>query len=98
MGSGTGSVVIGFDTEFVGVSETDPERGWVGESTEVVRRIVSYQFAAIDPTDETRLRLVVVLPQTYDCTVGPRQARLSVEQALGIANVHQQYLELPPAV
>src|SRR5699024_6466884 len=56
MGSGTGSVVIGFDTEFVGVSETDPERGWVGESTDVARRIVSYQFAAIDPTDETRLR------------------------------------------
>src|SRR5699024_8851974 len=85
MGSGTGSVVIGFDTEFVGVSETDPERGWVGESTEVVRRIVSYQFAAIDPTDETRLRLVVVLPQTYDGPLGPRQARLSVEKALGIA-------------
>src|SRR5699024_4138995 len=79
MGSGTGSVVIGFDTEFVEVAETDPERGWVGESTDVARRIVSYQFAAIDPTDETRLRLVVVLPQTYDGPLVPRQARLSVE-------------------
>ena len=98
MGSGTGSVVIGFDTEFVGVSETDPERGWVGESTEVVRRIVSYQFAAIDPTDETRLRLVVVLPQTYDGPLGPRQARLSVEKALGIAIEHLGLHEHPLAV
>ena len=64
----------------------------------MVRRIVSYQFAAIDPTDETRLRLVVVLPQTYDGPLGPRQARLSVEKALGIAIEHLGLHEHPLAV
>lgn len=85
MASGGESVVIGFDTEFVSVEEFDEQRCWVGESAEVVRRIVSYQFAALDPTDSGRLRLVVVLPREYRGPRGPRVARLSFERALEVA-------------
>lgn len=80
-----GSIVVGFDTEFVGVSGWDDERPWVGERADVVRKIVSYQFAAIDPSDSSRLRLAVVLPRRYRGPRGPRMARLSLEKALEIA-------------
>ena len=85
MRSGKGSVVIGFDTEFVGADSFDAERGWIGESEQVTRRIVSYQFAAIDPTDADRLRLAVVLPAIYPGPRGPRVARLSFGKALELA-------------
>ncbi len=85
MGTGRDAIVVGFDTEFVGADEVDEQRGWVGEDVHVVRRIVSYQFAAIDPTDSSRLRLAVVLPQEYHGPRGPRAARLSFEKALEIA-------------
>lgn len=85
MGTGRDAIVVGFDTEFVSAEEVDEQRGWVGEDVHVVRRIVSYQFAAIDPTDPSRLRLAVVLPQEYHGPRGPRTARLSFEKALEIA-------------
>lgn len=86
MGAGGASgIVIGFDTEFVSVRVDDPQRGWIGERTDVARRVISYQFAAIDPTDDTRLRLAVVLPHEYPGPVGVRVARLSFERALEIA-------------
>lgn len=85
MRSGKGSIVIGFDTEFVGANSFDAERGWIGESEQVTRRIVSYQFAAIDPTDHDRLRLAVVLPSFYDGPKGLRMARLSFGKALELA-------------
>ncbi|MDC4232181.1 hypothetical protein M3T53_00415 [Actinomyces sp. B33] len=82
---GAPGIVIGFDTEFVGADELDPQRGWIGESEQVARRVISYQFAALDPTDDTRLRLAVVLPHEYPGPVGVRVARLSFERALEIA-------------
>lgn len=82
MRSGKGSIVIGFDTEFVTVDTIDPDRGWIGESEQVTRRIVSYQFAAIDPTNDDRLRLAVILPLAYCGPKGPRVARLSFYKAL----------------
>lgn len=85
MRSGKGSIVIGFDTEFVGADSFDAERGWIGESEQVTRRIVSYQFAAIDPTDHDRLRLAVILPTPYDGPRGRRVARLSFGKALELA-------------
>ncbi len=85
MGSGGESIVVGFDTEFVNVEGFDEQRGWVGENAEVARRIVSYQFAAIDPTGNSRLRLAVVLPTRYVGPRGHRVARLSFEKALEIA-------------
>lgn len=85
MRSGKGSVVIGFDTEFASDGTFDAERGWIGESEQVTRRIVSYQFAAIDPTDADRLRLAVVLPAIYSGPRGPRVARLSFGKALELA-------------
>lgn len=85
MRSGKGSIVIGFDTEFVTVDTIDPDRGWIGESEQVTRRIVSYQFAAIDPTDRERLRLAVILPTPYPGPRGRRVARLSFGKALELA-------------
>lgn len=78
-------VVIGFDTEFVTVDDYDPERGWVGESSEVVRRILSYQFTCVDPEDRTLLRQCVILPMEYEGPGGVmRVARLSIQAALRI--------------
>lgn len=85
MRSGRDSIVVGFDTEFVGAGSFDTERGWIGESEQVTRRIVSYQFAAIDPTDHDRLRLAVILPTPYDGPRGRRVARLSFGKALELA-------------
>lgn len=85
MRSGRDSIVVGFDTEFVGADSFDAERGWIGESEQVTRRIVSYQFAAIDPTDHDRLRLAVVLPSVYRGPTGLRVARLSFGKALELA-------------
>lgn len=85
MRSGRDSIVVGFDTEFVGADSFDAERGWIGESEQVTRRIVSYQFAAIDPTDHDRLRLAVILPTPYDGPRGRRLARLSFGKALELA-------------
>ena len=85
MRSGRDSIVVGFDTEFVGADSFDAERGWIGESEQVTRRIVSYQFAAIDPTDHDRLRLAVILPTPYDGPRGRRVARLSFGKALELA-------------
>lgn len=85
MRSGRDSIVVGFDTEFVGADSFDAERGWIGESEQVTRRIVSYQFAAIDPTDHDRLRLAVILPTPYHGPRGRRVARLSFGKALELA-------------
>lgn len=85
MRSGRDSIVVGFDTEFVGADSFDAERGWIGESEQVTRRIVSYQFAVIDPTDHDRLRLAVILPTPYDGPRGRRVARLSFGKALELA-------------
>ena len=85
MRSGRDSIVVGFDTEFVGADSFDAERGWIGESEQVTRRIVSYQFAAIDPTNHDRLRLAVILPTPYDGPRGRRLARLSFGKALELA-------------
>lgn len=83
MGAGCGdSIVIGFDTEFVHVDGHDSGRGWIGENEDVVRRVISYQFAVIDPNDDTQLRLCVVLPREYNGPLGRRTARLSFERAL----------------
>lgn len=79
MGSGGDTITMGFDTEFVAASDVDPERGWIGENTDVGREIVSYQAAVIDPTDDTRLRLAIVVPMRYEGPRGPRVARLSFE-------------------
>lgn len=85
MGAGCGdSIVIGFDTEFVHVDGHDSERGWIGENEDIVRRVISYQFAVIDPNDDTQLRLCVVLPREYNGPLGRRTARLSFERALRI--------------
>lgn len=85
MGAGCGdSIVIGFDTEFVHVDDHDSGRGWIGENEDIVRRVISYQFAVIDPNDDTQLRLCVVLPREYNGPLGRRTARLSFERALGI--------------
>lgn len=85
MGAGCGgSIVIGFDTEFVHTVGYDPQRGWIGENEDTVRRVISYQFAAIDPNDDTQLRLCVVLPREYNGPLGRRTARLSFERALRI--------------
>lgn len=85
MGAGCGdSIVIGFDTEFVHVDGHDSGRGWVGENEDIVRRVISYQFAVIDPNDDTQLRLCVVLPREYNGPLGRRTARLSFERALRI--------------
>ncbi|RAV34783.1 DNA-directed DNA polymerase [Corynebacterium heidelbergense] len=85
MRSGKNSIVVGFDTEFVGADSFDAERGWIGESEQVTRRIVSYQFAAIDPTNHDRLRLAVILPTPYHGPLGRRVARLSFGKALELA-------------
>lgn len=85
MRSGRDSIVVGFDTEFVGADSFDAERGWIGESEQVTRRIVSYQFAAIDPTNHDRLRLAVILPTPYHGPRGRRVARLSFGKALELA-------------
>ena len=98
MGSDEGAIVIGFDTEFVGTDEFDEQRGWVGESADVVRRIVSYQFVVIDPTDDTLLRAAAVLPQRYEGPRGVRVARLSFEKALEIAVTALRLHEHPLAV
>lgn len=79
------SVVVGFDTEFVTVDLMDADRAWVGEDEHVVRKIVSYQFAVIDPLDESLFRLCVVIPRSYSGPRGPRTARLSFEKGLEIA-------------
>lgn len=85
MGAGCGdSIVIGFDTEFVHFDGLDSERGWIGENEDIVRRVISYQFAVIDPNDDTQLRLCVVLPREYNGPLGRRTARLSFERALRI--------------
>ncbi|QPK80780.1 DNA-directed DNA polymerase [Schaalia sp. ZJ405] len=97
MRSGKGSIVIGFDTEFVSADFFDSERGWVGESEKVTRRIVSYQFAVIDPTDHDRLRLAVILPVPYDGPRGFRVARLSFGKALELAIVSLGLHEHPLA-
>ena len=98
MRSGKGSIIGGFDTEFVGADTFDPERGWIGESEHVKRRIVSYQFAAIDPTDHERLRLAVVLPSIYRGPMGLRVARLSFGKALELAVTALGLHEHPLAV
>lgn len=85
MRSGEGSIVIGFDTEFVGADTFDADRGWIGEAELVKRRIVSYQFAVIDPVDRNRLRLAVILPCSYRGPRGMRVARLSFGKALELA-------------
>src|SRR5699024_5660817 len=77
--------VIGFDTEFVGADTFDADRGWIGEAELVKRRIVSYQFAVIDPVDRNRLRLAVILPCSYRGPRGMRVARLSFGKALELA-------------
>lgn len=79
-----GAIVVGFDTEFRNIRQFDAERGWIGENALVLRKIVSYQFVAIDPTNDARLRLAIVLPVSYDGPRGPRVARLSFEMALEI--------------
>ncbi|MGG7654802.1 DNA-directed DNA polymerase [Kocuria rosea] len=79
------SIVIGFDTEFVTVDLMDADRVWVGEDEHMVRKIVSYQFAAIDPLDDSQLRLCVVIPRSYRGPRGSRTARLSFEKGLEIA-------------
>lgn len=79
------SIVIGFDTEFVTVDLMDADRAWVGEVEHMVRKIVSYQFAAIDPLDDSQLRLCVVIPRSYRGPRGSRTARLSFEKGLEIA-------------
>lgn len=84
MATGKGSIVIGFDTEFVNVERCDPELGWIGEDADSARKIVSYQFATIDPTDSTKLRLAVVIPRPYHGPRGTRIARLSFEKALNL--------------
>lgn len=96
--SGAPGIVIGFDTEFVGVEEEDPQRGWIGERPDIVRKVISYQFAAIDPTDNTRLRLAVILPREYDGPIGRRTARLSFERALELAIEALRLDEHPLAV
>lgn len=87
MRSGGDSIVVGFDTEFVSCDLFDGGAGWIGESEDVKRRIVSYQFAAIDPTDEQKLRLCVVLPRPYNSPSGVRVARLSFSKGLVLAVV-----------
>lgn len=84
MATGKGSVVIGFDTEFVNVERRDPELGWIGEDADSARKIVSYQFAALDPADASKLRLAVVIPLDYRGPRGTRIARLSFEKALNL--------------
>lgn len=85
MGAGCGdSIVIGFDTEFVHADGHDSGRGWIGENEDIVRRVISYQFAVIDPNDDTQLRVCVVLPREYKGPRGRRTARLSFERALEI--------------
>ncbi|WP_374064891.1 hypothetical protein ABMV07_03975 [Corynebacterium belfantii] len=84
MSTGRESVVIGFDTEFVNIERCDPELGWVGEDVESMRRVVSYQFAALDPADASKLRLAVVIPLDYRGPRGTRIARLSFEKALNL--------------
>lgn len=93
---GAPGIVIGFDTEFVQAEEEDPQRGWIGEREEVARRVISYQFAVIDPTDDTRLRLAVVLPREYEGPIDVRVARLSFERALELA-ITALGLHEPPA-
>lgn len=85
MSSDQASVVVGFDTEFVTVDLLDLDRAWIGESEHVLRRVVSYQFAAIDPTDDALVRLCVVIPRCYRGPRGMRTARLSFEKGLEIA-------------
>ncbi|MDU2058111.1 MAG: hypothetical protein E6719_02230, partial [Dermabacter sp.] len=83
MSSGSETINIGFDTEFVDVEGADPDRAWVGEDIEGGRRIVSYHFACVDVDDPEFIRLCVILPQPYKGPRGAtRIARLSQEQAL----------------
>ncbi|MGP2496102.1 hypothetical protein ACTUM0_08480 [Schaalia turicensis] len=96
--SGAPGIVIGFDTEFVNVELNDPARPWIGEREDVVRKVISYQFAAIDPTDDTRLRLAVILPREYDGPIGRRTARLSFERAVELAIEGLRLDEHPLAV
>lgn len=96
--SGGPCIVVGFDTEFVGVEEEDPQRGWIGERPDAVRKVISYQFAVIDPTDNTRRRLAVILPREYDGPIGRRTARLSFERALELAIEALRLDEHPLAV
>ena len=92
------SVVIGFDTEFVTVDLMDHDRAWIGEDEHVLRKIVSYQFAAIDPLDDSRLRLCVVIPRSYSGPRGSRTARLSFEKGLEIAITSLGLHEHPLAI
>lgn len=85
MSTDQASVVLGFDTEFVTVDLMDADRAWVGEAEHVLRRVVSYQFAVIDPVDNSRLRLCVVIPRPYRGPRGLRTARLSFEKSIEIA-------------
>ncbi|WKD56900.1 hypothetical protein CAPI_01630 [Corynebacterium capitovis DSM 44611] len=85
MSTGRESIVIGFDTEFVNVERFDAELGWIGEDAVSARKIVSYQFTALDPVDTSKLRLSVVIPLDYDGPRGSRVARLSFEKALNLA-------------
>lgn len=84
MGTHDGSIVIGFDTEFVNKRCVNEDLPWVGENAISVRQIVSYQFATVDYNDPAKILLCVVIPMEYMGPRGPRVARLSFGKALDL--------------
>lgn len=69
MGTGRTRPVIGFDTEFCYE---------VNESGETVRRIISYQFALIDPSDDAWRFDIVLMPLVPE--------RLRIEDCLAVVS------------
>lgn len=89
MAEHTGSIVIGFDTEFTS------RPGFGGVPGVQSRTIDSYQFAAIHPEDPARLVLVTILPLDDDPETALPGMRISFERALKIV-IEQMGLHAHP--
>lgn len=90
MAEDTGTIVIGFDTEFTHQS------GLGGVPGVQSRQIDSYQFAVVHPADPSRIRLVSILPVLDRSDVALPGMRISLERALEIvievAGLHEHPL------
>lgn len=90
MAEDTGTIVIGFDTEFT----HRPDFG--GMPGVQSRQIDSYQFAMIHPADSAKIRLVSILPVLDRPDVALPGMRISIERALEIvievASLHEHPL------
>ena len=87
----TGSIVIGFDTEFTDRPSLAGRPGVQG------RTIDSYQAAAIDPLDDTKIRLVTILPLGDRPAEALPHMRISLERFLEVVITALELHEHPLA-